>query len=362
FVGLCPFHADHQTPNFYAYPSSCRWWCYVCKQGGDVIELVRRIENISFLDACEKLAGTPVSNVQPVPPAHRQGPRVGWECLSPSQQMLMDTAAASYRGRLWDTPRAVDWLRQRGLEVETIRAWGLGYCDGVTFREFMLRDRWLTRLAFGLGLLRSHRDDGLEAEPYETMAGRLVIPEYRAGHAIWFIGRLSETPPNFKPSAADGDAKPKYLGLPGARPLLGYERVKDQPEIFVCEGPFDWLTALQWGLPACTPCGTYVPPEQLSLIAQATLYGVLDGDEAGDTGHERLARDLAGRYRPVYLPRGMDLNQLGQLPDGRERFLGLMGPYGIPWQTASQAKQDRPGWWRRLWPGSDPGAEAGHAA
>jgi hypothetical protein len=144
--------------------------------------------------------------------------------------------------------------------------------------------------------------------------------------------------------------------------LLGYERVKDQPEIFVCEGPFDWLTALQWGLPACTPCGTYVPPEQLSLIAQATLYGVLDGDDAGDTGHERLARDLNGRYRPVYLPRGMDLNQLGQLPDGRERFLGLMGPYGIPWQAASPPKHERPGWWRRLWAGADPRAEAGHAA
>jgi DNA primase len=181
FVGLCPFHADHQTPNFYVYPASRRWWCYVCKQGGDVIELVRRIENISFLEACEKLAGAPASEVQPVPPERRQLPRVGWECLSPSQQMLMDTAAASYRGRLWDTPPAVDWLRQRGLEVETIRTWGLGYCDGVTFRDFMLRDRWLTRLAFGLGLLRSHRDDGAEAEPYETMAGRLVIPEYRAG-------------------------------------------------------------------------------------------------------------------------------------------------------------------------------------
>ena len=57
------------------------------------------------------------------------------------------------------------------------------------------------------------------------VAGRIVIPEYRKGHAIWFIGRLVEDGPDAR--RAGGDAEPpKYFGLPGPRPLLGYERVR----------------------------------------------------------------------------------------------------------------------------------------
>jgi len=349
FVGLCPFHPDRQTPNFYIYPSSRRWWCYVCKKGGDVIEFVRRREDISFLEACEKLDGTPPGEEQLPASSGPQRTRLGWECLSPGQQMLMDTAAASYRGQLWRTPWALDRLRQRGLEYEIIRECGLGYCDGTTFRDFVLQSGWLMRLAFGLGLLRSHRLDGTDTEPYETLAGRLVIPEYRAGHGIWFIGRLAGDGPDVIQAGGESETRPKYLGLPGAKPLLGHERVKDHSEIFLCEGPFDWLTAMQWGLPACSSCGTYVPADHLAFLAPSIVYGLLDPDEAGDVGHERLANELGDHFRPIRLPRGMDLNQLGVTPDGRERFRQLLGPWGTPWLAPDYpGYQEQPPWWRRF--------------
>jgi DNA primase len=350
YVALCPFHSDHNTPNFYVYPSSGRWWCYVCRKGGDVIEFVKRLDNVGFVEACERLEGAPPGAGDcPAPPAAAHEP-LRWECLTPGQQMFMDAAAASYRAQLWRQGWVIDILHQRGIGDWTIRECGLGYCDGETFREFMLQEGRIMRQAFTLGLLRTHRLNGSEAEPFESLAGRIVIPEYRDGHAIWFIGRLVEDSPDVALAAGQGDAPPKYFGLHGARPILGYERTLRQPEIFLCEGPFDWLTAVQWGLPAFSACGTYVPAERLvALDRSSVVYGLLDGDQAGLDGGERLLELLPGRFRRLLLPENMDLNDIGAGMQGRQRFAELLHHHGLShWADRLGYAPPPVPWWRRL--------------
>src|SRR5579859_1498083 len=55
-VGLCPLHRETR-PSFTVYPQSGTFYCFGCRQGGDVIELVRRLEGIGFGAAVERLAG-----------------------------------------------------------------------------------------------------------------------------------------------------------------------------------------------------------------------------------------------------------------------------------------------------------------
>src|SRR5690242_7576848 len=55
-VGLCPLHRETR-PSFTVYPQSGTFYCFGCRQGGDVIELVRRLEGIGFMVAVERLAG-----------------------------------------------------------------------------------------------------------------------------------------------------------------------------------------------------------------------------------------------------------------------------------------------------------------
>src|SRR5689334_19676623 len=55
-VGLCPLHRETR-PSFTVYPQSGTFYCFGCRQGGDVIELVRRLEGIGFVAAVERLAG-----------------------------------------------------------------------------------------------------------------------------------------------------------------------------------------------------------------------------------------------------------------------------------------------------------------
>ena len=54
-VGLCPFHKD-EHPSFAVYPETRSFYCFGCNAGGDVIDFVRRADNLSFRDALERLS------------------------------------------------------------------------------------------------------------------------------------------------------------------------------------------------------------------------------------------------------------------------------------------------------------------
>jgi DNA primase len=144
---------------------------------------------------------------------------------------------------------------------------------------------------------------------HELLAGRLVVPEIRSGQPIWLIGRTIG--PHF-----DG---PKYLGLPGHKPLLGWDGVKGSPEVILVEGVFDWLTLVSWGYPALALVGTHAYPRVLKALARfehVTL--LLDGDEAGQTAAKNLVRTLGQRATTVTLPGVKDVSELATIPNGRQ--------------------------------------------
>ncbi|MHB8618642.1 MAG: CHC2 zinc finger domain-containing protein [Chloroflexota bacterium] len=321
-VGRCPFHDDAE-PSFYVYPATRSWYCYgECRAGGDVIKFVQLKEEVSFTHACEKLEALAPSSVSaPSKPPSRPG--IDWEGLSFQRQLLMNTAAAVYQEALWRNAAALDYVRGRGLSDVTIRACGIGYADGQVLRTALRGDRFGVQLAHELGLLRRERDETGESQSTETLAGRVVVPEKRNGHAIWFVGRIL---PDQAPLEAGGGETKRYLALPGPRPLLGYERVRSEHQVFVTEGIFDYLTVVEWGLPICAIGGTYLPAERLESLAGAEIVlGVLDSDMAGKLAAERLADMLGPRLRQLRLPEGSDLNDLGRMPRGRQRFFALTG-------------------------------------
>ena len=54
--GPLPFH-DEKTPSFQVTPSRGYWYCFgACAEGGDVIDFMRKIDNLSFVEAVERLA------------------------------------------------------------------------------------------------------------------------------------------------------------------------------------------------------------------------------------------------------------------------------------------------------------------
>jgi DNA primase len=146
------------------------------------------------------------------------------------------------------------------------------------------------------------------------------VPELRWGLPVWLIGRL--LPSLEKPGGQD---PPKYLALPGQRPVLGLERAAGAAEVVLCEGVFDYLTALSWDLAACCVSGTSLPADRFGFLAKAELvHAVFDGDDAGNDAASRFAAELGDRLRPLRLPDGCDLNDLGCRPGGEACFFHLL--------------------------------------
>jgi DNA primase len=316
WLGLCPFHED-RNPSFFVDVERQRFVCFGCKVRGDVIDFVRLHEGLSsMLEACAWLAGTPGPAVTPRsrPPDADVQPQRRWDRLTLEQQLVLNTAGALYCDALWRNPRARAYLAYRGLPDWVVRACGLGYADGRSL-EAHLRKHGGLRVAEDLGLLRRPEsgEDGRMLR--ERFAGRIVIPELRGGQPIWFIGRHPTD-----------NARVKYLGLPGDKPVLGFEKATGLREVYLVEGAFDWLTALSWQLPAFSTCGTDFPADRLGWLAMAhAIFGVLDADRAGRDAAERFRAVLGRRWLPIALPEGTDLNDLGRRPGGRALFFRLVG-------------------------------------
>jgi len=314
--GLCPFHAE-RTPSFFVDVERQRFVCFGCKARGDVIDFVRSHEQLTTVgEACTWLTGTPAPkatprSVSPAPPNQRER---RWDRLTLEQQLVLNAAGALYRDALWRNPRARAYLADRGLPDWVVRACGLGYADGRSL-EAHLRKHGGLRIAEDLGLLRRPEPGEGGRMLRERFASRIVIPELRGGQPIWFLGRH----PTRK------EVRVKYLGLPGEKPVLGFERAAGRREVFLIEGAFDWLTAVSWNLPAFSTCGTDFPPDRLGWLARArVIFGVLDGDRAGREAAERFEVALGRRWLPVKLPEGTDLNDLGRRPGGRALFFRLV--------------------------------------
>ena len=97
----------------------------------------------------------------------------------------------------------------------------------------------------------------LAADGREVMGGRIVFPELRHDKPVWLIGRLLET-------TAD---VPRYLGLSGAKPLLGWGSASlDIRGACVVEGPTDWLALRMSGVPGMALCGTAASPRLLQAL------------------------------------------------------------------------------------------------
>ena len=303
--GVCPFH-DEVEGSFTVYADSERWYCFGCGLGGDVLDFIQRVENLSLPDAIRRLDGGPGlaagAAPRPVPPRRpRASP------LPPRDPALLTAAVRFYAGQLRRSPAAREYLASRGVALDASLRLGLGYAPGSGLREALESD------GFNAGRLR---DCGLFTERGERFAGMVVVPDASGGLVRWLVGR-----------AIDPDRTPRFQALPGSKPVLGLGRLGPAPPFaVVAEGVFDWLALAQWGVPAVAALGTQgVEKVAEGLRGCPRVFLAFDADDAGHEATERLAGLLGRRAAAVTLPQGVgDVGELAALPQGRAAFLRLL--------------------------------------
>ena len=313
--GVCPFHEEAEG-SFTVYSDSQRFYCFGGGLGGDVLDFIQRVDNLSLPEALRRLDGSP--GLAPRDPFRPAPTRRGQPMqLPPRNPTLLTAAARHYAGQLHRSPEAQEYLTFRGIGPAVAARLGLGYSPGQGLKQ-ALESRGFSEDQI--------RDSGLFTERgKERFAGMVVVPDpvSSTGQALsgglvrWLAGR-----------AVDPGAKPRFQSLPGPKPVLGLGRVGPAPPwAVVAEGLFDWLTLAGWGLPAIAALGTQGLDRVTSALRGCPrVFIAFDNDDAGREAAERLADLLGRRAAVVTLPQGVgDVAELATYSHGRAFFLRLLG-------------------------------------
>lgn len=306
YVGLCPFHAE-KTPSFTVNEEKGIFHCFGCGAGGDVFHFLMRLEQLSFPEAVERLGSRYGIEVKRDERAHTRQAEGREACLRVNQR-----AAAYFHHALFssaDGKRALEYLRRRGVDEKTARAFYLGYAPegGQGLMRFLQREGIAPSEAVQAGVLLE-RGGGFYADRF---SGRLIFPILDAsGRIIAFGGRVL------------GEGLPKYLNSPEtpvfrkSASLYGLyqarEAMRAADRAIVVEGYLDVLALAQFGVRAVVATlGTALTPQHVRLLGRYTrnIVALFDGDEAGRQAAARSFEVFAegGVWgKAAFLPRDTD--------------------------------------------------------
>lgn len=311
--GLCPFHQE-KTPSFSVSPAKQVFYCFGCGEGGDVYAFLRKVENLSFTEAAERLASEAgVTLRYEGTPADRRA--AGRRQLL---QRANGDAAALYRKALFDERSgrsARDYLAIRGIGEAALERFAVGYSPG--FGDFLLRRlarSYSPEILVEAGLVSRDARGGLR----DRFRGRVMFPVQDAsGTNAGFGARL------LSGTGSDGrPGSPKYLNSPDGpiyhkgSLLYNLNRAKADAtrlgRAVIVEGYTDVIALDQAGVPAVVAtCGTALGEGHLSLLSRFTERVVLafDSDEAGARAAERafaFHQDFPIEIEVLVLPEGQD--------------------------------------------------------
>lgn len=307
YVGLCPFHDDH-NPSLNVYPDRQTYRCWSCNAGGDCFTFLMEREGVSFPEALELLARR--ANL-PIP---QKMSRTSPEQETSKARLLevLQWAENVFHKSLLELPAAEParrYLKGRGFTEETVRKYRLGFHpDDWTF----LIER--AKSKYSLQLLQEARLIGAkEGRHYDYFVNRVLFPIHNErGQAVSFGGRIL-------PGSTD-DAKywngPESAVFHKSRLLYAIDKARDairnQKQVLVVEGYTDCISCHQAGvLNVVGTLGTALTDAHVTALKRFAQQVVLvfDGDDAGQNAARRaverfLAQDVD--LRILTLPEKLD--------------------------------------------------------
>lgn len=324
--GLCPFHGE-KTPSFTVSPSRQTYHCFGCGAHGNAVGFLMEHAGLSFPDAVRDLAQQFGLNVpeENTSPAERERAAAQKQRQATLTEVLAK-ASDHYRKALKASPRAIDYLKRRGLSGEIAARFALGYApEGwrTLASAFAHYDDPLLEES-GLVIAKPSDDgDEVETRRYDRFRDRIMFPIRSVqGEVIGFGGRVID------------QGEPKYLNSPETpvfvkgRELYGlYEgrtAIRQKGYALVVEGYMDVVALAQSGFGnAVATLGTACTAEHVQKLFRFTDSVVFsfDGDAAG--------RRAAGRALEASLPHATDTRTVRFLflppehdPDSFVRELG----------------------------------------
>ena len=274
--GLCPFHKETDG-SFHVYEDSAHFICFGCGAKGDIITFYEKYYNLSFLDACERLAKEYGIDWQPGGSFKADK---GRDALYEANRFA---GKIYYEAMKKEGNPALTYMLGRGIDRKTISKFRIGYADnsGRMLAQQLEDKADMKKAAEEVGLV--YRYSGRLRDRFE---GRVMFPIVNTrGKVIGFGGR-----------DIDGKAKAKYINsaasaiyVKGAN-LYGLNvtqgAIRENGFAVLVEGYMDLVALYMHGVKnVCAQLGTAFTPQQAKLLGKHTKNVVLalDSDESGQS-------------------------------------------------------------------------------
>ncbi|WP_233145473.1 DNA primase [Labilibacter marinus] len=322
YLGNCPFH-NEKTPSFTVSPHKGIYKCFGCGKGGNAVNFLMDVEQISFIEAIKQLGKKFHIHIEEVElsPEQKQVKNDRESMMAVSgfaQKYFTNQLLKSDEGR----SVGLSYLRSRGFRDDIIQKFDLGYSPEA---KSALTDEALKnsfKLEFlektGLSIVR----DNYKADRFR---GRVIFPIHSiSGKPTAFGGRILK---NDKKTA-------KYLNSPESeiyhksRILYGIYHAKTEitkkDRCYLVEGYTDVISFHQAGITnVVASSGTALTVDQIRLVARFTpnITIIYDGDPAGIKASLRgidLVLEQGMNVKVMLLPEGEDPDSFSKSRNAEE--------------------------------------------
>ena len=291
YRALCPFHND-KNPSLMISKEKQIFKCFVCGEGGNIINFVQKYEHITYFEAARKVAemvGFEHEDFKVAKFERHISPNLVplYKCLTDLASFYA-TALQTVEGK-----PAKDYLIKRNIDQSMIKKYQVGYApqDGTQTVKFLLSKGYSLKNIEDIGVLSN-----LLNNPYDKNQGRIMFPIHDSdGQVVGFSSR------KFK----EGDDSAKYINSPETPVfhktsiLYNYHHAKEMARnagyVYVLEGFMDVFALDISGIKSVVALmGTAFTQEHINLLRRLKVEVrlCLDGDEAGQMAMMKMVETL----------------------------------------------------------------------
>ena len=294
YVGLCPFHNDSH-PSFSVSPTRGICHCFTCGKGGNAINFLMELEQMTYPEALRWLANKYHIEIQEREMTNEEKQR---ENERESMFIVNEWAAKYFQDILQNDVdgRAIgmQYFRSRGFRDDIIRKFQLGFAlnqrtalfDEAVKKGYQPKYLVDTGLCFKVDKEEAGNKSGQD-KYLDRFSGRAIFPWLSvSGKVVAFGGRVLDT--------RTKGVSQKYVNSPDSiiyhkeRELYGLYQAKKaiakEDCVYMVEGYTDVISMHQCGIEnVVANSGTALSIHQIRLLHRFTSNIVLlyDGDAAG---------------------------------------------------------------------------------
>lgn len=316
YWGCCPFH--HEKDASFAVNEERQFYhCFGCKESGNAISFVQKMESVEFMDALKIVAEIAKMEVPSFKRDINQKQTIDKE-KKDRLLSLLRCAGRHYHENL-SSPKAkeaTDYIKYRALDKNIVTRFGLGYSMG---GDEMVN--YLVEQGYTLSEIKEAGIAEIKGDRYyDVFYNRLIIPIINNfNEIVGFGGRLLNKESHIAVKYRNTSATPVF---DKSKIIFGINLLKRKKQkepikyVIVTEGYMDVMALHQAGFDtAVASMGTAFTYQQAKAIKNYTnnVYVSFDGDSAGQKATMRgldILQESGLNVKVVSLPDELDPDDL----------------------------------------------------